>query len=74
MSEEKRVRTLPTAYTPELATIEARISDIKTRILMIGRENRFAAGFYSGVVRGFMFGFIFSVVVFASILHFFFGA
>ena len=73
MSEEKRVRTLPTAYTPELATIEARISDIKTRILMIGRENRFASGFYAGVIRGFMLGFILSTIVFASILHYFFG-
>ncbi|RLF11901.1 MAG: tetrahydromethanopterin S-methyltransferase subunit F [Thermoprotei archaeon] len=55
-------------YTPEVALIEARINDIKTRVQMIGEKNRFAAGFYSGFVKGFMIGVILSIALLTIIL------
>lgn len=56
------------AYTAEVAYLEARINDIKTRIQMIGEKNRFAAGFYAGFVKGFMIGVIVSIALFTIIL------
>ncbi|MDH5816225.1 MAG: tetrahydromethanopterin S-methyltransferase subunit F [Candidatus Nezhaarchaeota archaeon] len=56
------------AYTAEVAYLEARINDIKTRIQMIGEKNRFAAGFYAGFVKGFMIGIITSIVLLTIIL------
>ncbi|MCS7139232.1 MAG: tetrahydromethanopterin S-methyltransferase subunit F [Candidatus Nezhaarchaeota archaeon] len=50
-------------YTPEVALIEARINDMKTRIQMIGEKTRFAAGFYAGFVKGFMLGIVTSIVI-----------
>jgi len=55
-------------YTPEVALIEARINDIKTRIQMIGEKGRFSAGFYSGFVKGFMLGIIVSIALLTIIL------
>ena len=57
-------------YTAETSIIEARISDIKTRIMMIGRETRFASGFYAGVVKGFVVGITISLILFGLILHY----
>lgn len=56
------------AYTAEIAYLEARINDIKTRIQMIGEKNRFAAGFYAGFVKGFMIGMITSIALLTIIL------
>ncbi|MEM0217405.1 MAG: tetrahydromethanopterin S-methyltransferase subunit F [Candidatus Nezhaarchaeales archaeon] len=56
------------AYTSEVAYIEARINDMKTRIQMIGEKNRFAAGFYAGFVKGFMIGMIVSITLLTVIL------
>lgn len=56
------------AYTAEVAYLEARISDIKTRIQLIGEKNRFAAGFYAGFVKGFMVGMMISIALLTIIL------
>lgn len=55
-------------YTAEVAYLEARINDIKTRIQMIGEKNRFAAGFYAGFIKGFMVGMIVSIALLTIIL------
>jgi len=60
-------------YNAETSIIEARISDIKTRIMMIGRETRFASGFYVGIVKGFVIGIITSLILFGFLLHYFIG-
>lgn len=70
VGEVKR-RAVNAVYPPEVALIEARIHDIKTRILMIGRENRFAAGFYVGMVKGFTLGIIISLVLFGVLFLYF---
>ena len=57
-------------YTAEVAYLESRIGDIKTRIQMIGEKSRFAAGFYAGFVKGFMIGVVLSIVLLATILMF----
>ncbi|MGP3666920.1 MAG: tetrahydromethanopterin S-methyltransferase subunit F [Candidatus Bathyarchaeota archaeon] len=65
MSEKK------TGYTSEVALLEARINDIKTRIQMIGRENKFAAGFTVGLVKGFILGFALSLILFGVVFTYF---
>lgn len=60
-------------YTAEASIVEARISDIKTRVMMIGRETRFASGFYAGMVKGFTIGITISLILFGFILHYFVG-
>jgi len=57
-------------YTAEVAYLESRIGDIKTRIQMIGEKNRFAAGFYAGFVKGFMMGIVLSIALLTMILMF----
>ncbi|WP_309491949.1 tetrahydromethanopterin S-methyltransferase subunit F [Candidatus Hecatella orcuttiae] len=69
--EKAKRRAVETLYTPEMALIEARIHDLKTRLLLIGRENRFAAGFYGGLVKGFMWGMIISLLLFGVIFAYF---
>ncbi len=59
-------------YTAEVALIEARINDIKTRVQMIARENRYASGFTVGIIKGFMIGIIISTALFGLIFHYFF--
>jgi len=58
-------------YTPEVALLEAKINDIKTRVEMIGRENRFAAGLTAGMTKGFMVGLILSLLLFGTVFHYF---
>lgn len=65
-------KTLKEVYTAEVALIEARINDIKTRVQMIGRENRFASGFTVGLIKGFMIGLVISLTLFTLIFHYFF--
>jgi|YelNatPaOPRAMG01_1025707.scaffolds.fasta_scaffold225560_1 tetrahydromethanopterin S-methyltransferase subunit A len=57
-------------YNAETSIVEARISDIKTRIMMIGRETRFASGFYVGIVKGFTIGITTSLILFGFLLHY----
>ncbi|MEM2057796.1 MAG: tetrahydromethanopterin S-methyltransferase subunit F [Thermoproteota archaeon] len=61
-------KSLKESYTPEVALLEARINDIKTRVQMIGEKGRFSAGFYSGFVKGFMLGTIISIAIFTVLL------
>jgi len=60
-------------YNAETSIVEARISDIKTRIMMIGRETRFASGFYVGIVKGFVIGITTSLILFGFLLHYLIG-
>jgi tetrahydromethanopterin S-methyltransferase F subunit len=69
--EKTKRRAVEEVYTAEVALIEARIHDIKTRTLMLGSENKFAAGFYSGVIKGFMVGLIISLLFFGVIFAYF---
>ena len=66
MSEKRRE-----VYTPETAILEARINDIKTRIQMVAKENRYAAGFTVGLTRGFMLGLIISLTLFGVLFVYF---
>jgi len=58
-------------YTAKVALLEARVNDLKTRVAMIGRENRFAAGLTAGMTKGFMVGLIFSLILFGVVFHYF---
>ena len=42
--------------TPETALLTARIEDIRHFITMIGRDSRFAAGLWAGIVKGLAIG------------------
>ncbi len=42
--------------TPETAVLTARIEDIRHFITMIGRDSRFAAGLWAGIVKGLAIG------------------
>jgi len=42
--------------TPETALLAARIEDIRHFITMIGRDSRFAAGLWAGIVKGLAIG------------------
>ncbi|MBK5190141.1 MAG: tetrahydromethanopterin S-methyltransferase subunit F [Methanosarcinales archaeon] len=42
--------------TPETAVLTARIEDLRHFITMIGRDSRFAAGLWSGFVKGLAIG------------------
>mgnify|MGYP001773015800 CR=1 FL=1 len=55
-------------YTAEVAYLESRIGDIKTRIQMIEKESRFVASFYAGFLKGFVIGMVLSTVLLAIIL------
>lgn len=58
-------------YPAEVALLEALISDVKTRVLLAGLENRFSAGFYNGMVRGFMLGLLVSLLFFGILFSYF---
>ncbi len=58
-------------YTPEAALLEARINDIKMCVGMIGRENKYAAGLTSGIVKGIMLGATVSLILFGIVFHYF---
>ncbi|MHC1564553.1 MAG: tetrahydromethanopterin S-methyltransferase subunit F [Candidatus Hecatellaceae archaeon] len=70
MSEKKR-RAVNEVYPAEAALVEALISDVKTRVLLAGLENRFSAGFYNGMVKGFMIGLIVSLLFFGVVFAYF---
>ncbi len=38
--------------TPETALLNARVEDLRHFITMIGRDSRFAAGLWAGIVKG----------------------
>jgi tetrahydromethanopterin S-methyltransferase F subunit len=38
--------------TPETAVLTARIEDLRHFITMIGRDSRFAAGLWAGLIKG----------------------
>lgn len=61
---------LMTMYAPEIAIIEARVSDIKDKILLIDDEARFSSGFRRGLVRGFLLGFALSSIALSLIIPF----
>jgi tetrahydromethanopterin S-methyltransferase F subunit len=42
--------------TPETAVLTARIEDLRHFITMIGRDSRFAAGLWAGIVKGLAIG------------------
>ncbi len=42
--------------TPETAVLTARIEDLKHFVTMIGRDSRFAAGLWSGLIKGLAIG------------------
>jgi tetrahydromethanopterin S-methyltransferase F subunit len=42
--------------TPETAVLTARIEDLRHFITMIGRDNRFAAGMWTGFIKGLAIG------------------
>ncbi len=67
----KKTSAIKSAYTAEMALLEARVNDVRTRVLMIGRENRFAAGLYAGMVKGFMVGMIVSLTLLGLIFYYF---
>ncbi len=56
------------AYTAEVAYLESRISDIKAKIEIVEKRNRFVASFYTGFVRGFVIGMALSIVILMVIL------
>ncbi|KYH38193.1 MAG: tetrahydromethanopterin S-methyltransferase subunit A [Candidatus Hecatellales archaeon B24] len=70
MSGKKR-RVVSEVYPAEAALLEALISDVKTRVLLAGLENRFSAGFYNGMVKGFMIGLIVSLLFFGVVFAYF---
>jgi len=39
-------------HTPETAVLNSRIEDLRHFITMIGRDSRFAAGLWAGLVKG----------------------
>ena len=69
--KNEKVRVVKEVYPAEAALVEALISDIKTRVLLAGIENRFSAGFYNGMVRGFMIGMIVSLLFFGILFAYF---
>jgi tetrahydromethanopterin S-methyltransferase subunit A len=69
MGEKRRV--VSEVYPAEAALLEALISDVKTRVLLAGLENRFSAGFYNGMVKGFMIGLIVSLLFFGVVFAYF---
>jgi tetrahydromethanopterin S-methyltransferase subunit A len=64
-------RVVSEVYPAEAALLEALISDVKTRVLLAGLENRFSAGFYNGMVKGFMIGLIVSLLFFGVVFAYF---
>ncbi|KAF5432324.1 Tetrahydromethanopterin S-methyltransferase, subunit F [Candidatus Methanophagaceae archaeon] len=42
--------------TPETAVLTARIEDLRHFITMIGRDSRFAAGLWAGLIKGLAIG------------------
>ena len=70
MGERKR-RVVGEVYPAEAALLEALISDVKTRVLLAGLENRFSAGFYNGIVRGFMMGLLVAILFFGVLFAYF---
>jgi tetrahydromethanopterin S-methyltransferase F subunit len=69
MGEKRRV--VSEVYPAEAALLEALVSDVKTRVLLAGLENRFSAGFYNGMVKGFMIGLIVSLLFFGVVFAYF---
>ena len=70
MTKPKR-RAIESVYTAEIALIESRIGDIRTKLSMIGRENRFSAGLYAGMVKGFAIGLAASLLFFGILFAYF---
>jgi len=56
------------AYTAEVAYLESRVSDIKAKIEIVEKRNRFVAGFYAGFIKGFVIGMASSIVILTIIL------
>jgi tetrahydromethanopterin S-methyltransferase subunit A len=54
--------------TAEVAYVESRISDVKTKIEIVEKRSRFMAGFYAGFVRGFVIGMALSIAILVVIL------
>ncbi|MHC1586546.1 MAG: tetrahydromethanopterin S-methyltransferase subunit F [Candidatus Hecatellaceae archaeon] len=69
MKEKRRV--VGEVYPAEAALIEALINDVRTRVLLVGLENRFSTGFYNGMVRGFMIGILVSLLFFGTLFTYF---
>ncbi len=42
--------------TPETAVLTARIEDLRHFITMIGRDSRFSAGLWAGLIKGLAIG------------------
>jgi len=56
------------AYTAEVAYLESRISDIKAKIEMVEKRNKFITGFYTGFVKGFVVGAALSIAILTIIM------